>query len=382
MLRVLFWNVAGLVAGLLLIGLVGETWIRLTTPFMMTANTSAFVPGVGPLREPGSRLRYTDRRDFWTVSRANRWGFVDRGPPPPRRAAESCHVALIGDSFVEALQVPMADKVQVVLELLARQNAPLLDVTLSAFGMGGTGQINQLPFYDAYARRLRPKLVVLVVFNNDFRNNVADQMALLGNDPDRLPWLSAAHADGAFKLLPPAADYRRGYISLGLAEEPLTYVFRAVHRRSWLVEWVWRGSNPFAMLYNRKVQAKVAAFLRQRRGHGNLDDAQDDIMGFALEQWKTRTDRDGARLLVLATSHLGGAGGGHFERLRAIAEPRGIALVDQHEYIVRQGGDPSDAHWPHDVHWNRAGHRWAAEALLEWLLQNQQICAAGRPRMP
>lgn len=375
LLRVLFWNVVGLGVGLLSIGLVGETWLRLTKPFMATSNTSAFVPGVGPLREPGSRVRYTDNRDFWTVSRANRWGFVDRGPPPPRRAAESCHVALIGDSFVEALQVRVADKMQVRLELLARQGAAPLDVTVSAFGMGGTGQINQLPFYDAYASRLRPKLVVLVVFYNDFRNNVADRMALLGHDPDRLPWLSAAHADGAFKLLPPAADYRKGAIPLGFSEEPFTYVFQAVSRRSWFIQWALQGGNPFGKLYSRKLQAKVAAFLRRRRGHGNLDDAQDDIMGFALDQWKTRTERDGAELVALATSYLGGPGGKHFERLRIIAETRGIPVVDQHGYIVRQGGDPADARWPHDRHWSRAGHQWAAAALLEWLTAHREACA-------
>ena len=376
-LRVAFWNVVGLVAGLLLTGIVGEAWLRLQRPFMNSSQSYVFVPDVGPLHEPGSQVRYTNGRDFWTTSRASRWGFVDRGPLPPERARAGCHVTLIGDSLVEALEVPVRDKVQVRLESLARRSVPLLDVTVSAFGRGGTGQINQLPFYDVYARRLHPKLVVLVVFHNDFRNNVADRMALLGHDPHLLPWWSAAHgADGVFKLLPPAADYREGAIPLGFSEDPFTYVFGAVNRRSWLVKWALQGNNPFGAFYNRKVQAKVAAFLKRRRGHARMDDARHDIMGFALDQFKMRADRDGAALVVLATSHLFGSRRKHFEALRALAEPRGIPVIDQYAYIVRQGGDPADARWPHDVHWSRAGHRWAAQALLEWLRRHEEVCAA------
>ncbi len=49
-------------------------------------------------------------------------------------------------------------------EALAVRQVPHLDVTTSAFSVTGTGQINQLAFYDEYARRLNPKL-------NDFADN-------------------------------------------------------------------------------------------------------------------------------------------------------------------------------------------------------------------
>ena len=147
-LRLLGWNVLLLTTGLALIAAAGEAWLRLTIPFMHRSHSPSFVPGVGVLYEPGSEVRSTNRSDFWTVSRANHWGFLDRPPPSPERAAAGCHVTLIGDSFVEARQVPIADKVQVRLEDLARRRLPHLDVTTSAFGVSGTGQVNQLPFYD------------------------------------------------------------------------------------------------------------------------------------------------------------------------------------------------------------------------------------------
>ena len=33
-----------------------------------------------------------------------------------------------------------------------------------------------------------------------------------------------------------------------------------------------------------------------------------------------------------------------------------------------------DANFRHDIHWTITGHRWAAEALLQYLTQNQRIC--------
>ena len=97
--------------------------------------------------DPARKYR-TNRVDFWTVSRTNRRGFVDREPLSPERAAGSCHIAMIGDFMVVAHQVPIPDKFHVRLKALATRKLPDLDITTSAFGFGGSGQIMQLPFYD------------------------------------------------------------------------------------------------------------------------------------------------------------------------------------------------------------------------------------------
>ena len=149
LLRLVAWNAGLALAALVLAALAGEAWLRLTKPFMSNASPMCFVPAVGLLHEPNAEVRWTNWHDFWTVSHANRRGFLDREPPPADRAAASCHVSLIGDSFVDAKEVPIADKVQVRLEALAGRRLPHLDVTTSAFGIAGTGQIAQLPFYDA-----------------------------------------------------------------------------------------------------------------------------------------------------------------------------------------------------------------------------------------
>lgn len=72
---------------------------------------------------------------------------------------------------MEALQALVREKFQSRLEELARQEAPNLDITTSAFGREGTGQINQLAFYDEYVRPLRPNVVALVWVVNDVADN-------------------------------------------------------------------------------------------------------------------------------------------------------------------------------------------------------------------
>ena len=145
-LRLVGWNALFLVAGLALVGVVGETYFRLRAPFVENHTPSAWSPTVGRTFAPNAEVRYTNVLDFWTVTRTNSLGFPDREPIGLERAAASCHIAMIGDSYVEALQVPIADKFHVRLEALAARELRHLDVTTSAFGISGTGQVNQLAY--------------------------------------------------------------------------------------------------------------------------------------------------------------------------------------------------------------------------------------------
>ena len=96
---------------------------------------------------------------------------------------------------------------------------------------------------------------------------------------------------------------------------------------------------------------------------------------FALDQFKERTERDGGSLVILASYTMGTRGHAALDHLSALAEARGIPVIDQYDYIRRQGADPDrDARWSHDGHWNEQGHQWAAEALLEYLKENPEIC--------
>ena len=399
--RLLGWNALLLAAGVALAALAGEAWFRLTAPFMRSFLPLEFVPDVGHLRPPDTEIRHTNGLDYWNVSRSNSLGFLDREPPSPEHAAATCHVSIIGDSFVEALQVPIHRKLQVRLEELAADRLPRPDVTTSAFGMGNTGQVQQLPFYDEHARRLRPKLLVLVFVANDFINNApllrVVQLGRWGQG-HRLEPTVRRRSDGKLEvawLLPrdmlPSVSPTRASWTARAREEAV--------ERSWLVLWLQAKKKAlFPPDRDRRLVRDGEALMRQpghaallegwrpttrrdmvrvfaRRDLPPLFEEALEYTRFALEQFKRRADRDGAVLAILATHELTTHGTRTFERLSEMAAALGIPVIDQADYILRQGARLTDARWPHDGHWNPAGHQWAAEALLEYMEQRPEVCA-------
>lgn len=422
-------NAAALAGLLLAAGLAAEGALRLAAPFGSWRTPVRFVPGAGFLAEPGAEVRATNGLDFWTVSRANRLGFVDREPPGPEEAGGTCRVVLIGDSYVDAREVAIADKVQVVLERRAAEELPGLRVRTSAFGWGDTGQVNQLPFYDRFARPLRPALLALVVYWSDFGDNSAFLQAIQGGyDPARMPFASAYRSEeGEIRLRPPHPEAlaRRRPAGSGLAAAAPPGVRRAwaqARDASRLLDWLTvRLVRPLDGFLGR---------LRVRRGGGEADDrvAYDpaalraipeyrallegwrrppgylpwavalaldsaewtgarlpppyrdavELTAFALDEFRERAERDGAELVLLAPP-LFGAWKAPFRVMESLAAERGIPVLDLHERLVRRDGGAArigDLHFPNDIHWNPAGHRFAAEALLDHLRGHPEICGA------
>ena len=406
-LRVVAYNVLFTFIGLGFIALTGEVYLRLKRP-MMPFTTRIyplhFVPKVGLMLKPNDEARWTNHRDFWTISRTNSLGFLDREPISPERAAASCHIAMISDSFVQASEVPIADKFHIHLEELAARHLPHLDITTSAFGQSDTGQINQLPYYDKFARHLSPKLIVLVFVRNDFRDNSPVLSALWrGIHPDRQPYVTATRAENStMKLRPPHPDWQQfrlpnpNYwrIVKGLRQ---SYFVRELqnniptlfpsYRYLQLIDWMkFLSRHPDCESVFNGLQPEDLEDIKHQFNKKTLLPAFEKELAFtafALDQFKERTERDGGSLVILTSYTMGTRGHGYFDHLSALAEARGISVIDQYDYIRRQGADPErDARWANDYHWNIQGHQWAAEALLEYLKENPEICTKKNALIP
>ena len=395
-LRVVGWNLLLITVGLLLVGAAGEAYFRLTVPFSDSSITSTRTfPGVGTLAKPNTEMSFTNNVDFWTVQRSNSLGFLDREPIAPDRARESCHITIIGDSFVEAIQVQISEKVQVQLEELAAMEKPSIDLTASAFGIQITGQVHQLLFYDVYARHLSPDLVVLVfVVNDALDNSTVSDSLLYGVDPDVSPYVSAVmNSDGVVELRMPNAEIPQRLLSptrdpyTSWSARVINWTVKTSLLARWLqfkLPWLLATSNT-----DREFIAEVQELMR-RQDHAwmfngwiptspaDIDslilDSESNvyrevwgITEFALEQFKRRANHDGAAVMILATYPLGDEGDPMFDILNGIATSLGIPVVSQQNYITHQGYSISDAHFPNDGHWSPKGHRWAAEAVWEYI---------------
>lgn len=126
---------------------------------------------VGARLQPGFRARFQREGDAWVT--INQAGFRDREhaltkPPGTFR------VAILGDSFAEAVQVPLEETFWSVLEseLNRRQGLDGRTVEVLNFGISGHGTAQQLQMLRHYVWPYQPDLVLLAFFaGNDIRNN-------------------------------------------------------------------------------------------------------------------------------------------------------------------------------------------------------------------
>ena len=350
-LRVATWNLALLAGGMVALLVAGEAWMRATQPFVERDLSYEWVPDVGYHLSTHSEVRWTNRRDYFVVSRANSVGFLDREPPSPARARTSCQVAIVGDSFVDAREVPLDDKVQVRLEEMAVRRLPAADITTTGWGQGNSGQIHQLAFWDKWIHRFSPKLVVLVVVDNDMADNA-------------LPWRSSRRMA--------ASQDPGGRIVLRRPGPP-----RRPEKTTWTDRFVQNGRNVYSGVLIR-VNRRMAALYPPPVQTVPPDWPQ--FSAFALDQWLERAQRAGASLVILASHTMRttdwnlNRSESQFDWLAREAAKRRIPVVDQFDHIARSGGVVSDAHWKYDLHWSSQGHQWAAEAMLDWLEQNLWAC--------
>ena len=114
-----------------------------------------------------------------------------------------------------------------------------------------------------------------------------------------------------------------------------------------------------------------------------------DLTAFALDQFQERAERDGASLVILAHETMSSwlsyarrrtGRRAHIDILREMADARGIPVIELYDRMVRLGGRIEDRlhemRFRHDGHWNETGHHRVAEALLEYLKKNREICDA------
>ena len=414
MFRVVVWNAFLVFCGLSLVLALGEVYFRLSVPFLHSTASTDFVPGVGILYQPNSVVRYTNHLDYWTESVANSLGFLAREPQTFQRTEESCHIAVIGDSFVEAKHVQQASRFPVLLEDLMKQSFPRLDVTVSAFGRNGSGQVHQLAFYDRYVQNMHPNILILSFDLNDFYNNSSFLQYLLTPwDPDHPPYYSAQRSKtGEIYLRPPDPDFLSYYAPSPYSPPPpiRSILVSKVHRPdhySMLAKWFFlktklvslAQSFSFDAATTRRLEEKVES-LRRRPQYAslvkdwvptsngeisrNLFRDSIELTSFALDQFKQRTDRDGVPLVILSTHRLSSfnnilwkpvdEGTLPIDLLKDMAAAKKIPVIDLGGYVIRRGGRIEELHFAHDFHWNETGHRWAAEAVLEYLERNEPDC--------
>ncbi|HEX2484197.1 MAG TPA: SGNH/GDSL hydrolase family protein, partial [Myxococcota bacterium] len=193
----------------------------LGTALVVVAGLELVLPRVLPPQKL-SRHRWGDRPhtflpgvvhravtpEYDVTFRANWLGYNDvehePGPAPDR-----ARVLLLGDSFVEAMQVAPDRQLARVLERLAARDG--LRVEVVSMAISGYGQSHELATYEALGRGFHPDVVVVFFCANDVWNNLVgvegeDGPAIYALDPRGA---LVSNLDGAPQRRPTLDEYRK-----------------------------------------------------------------------------------------------------------------------------------------------------------------------------
>jgi len=132
----------------------------------------SFHKSYGWLHIPGSKFFYRGfhypRAEFRIPFQTNHLGFRS-GRDYKGDDSAKIRIAIIGDSFVQALQVREEHSFPKVLESYFRKKG--LDTFVYNFGISSTGTAHQYRIFEQEVLPIRPHLVVLAFFHNDLIDN-------------------------------------------------------------------------------------------------------------------------------------------------------------------------------------------------------------------
>lgn len=163
-------NACLLVVTLTALGILAEVSFAITRSF---GTNSWEVYATKASRLPGARFTWRGRfglkSEFEVEIVNNRYGFHDIDRPPGRIPGRG-RILLLGDSFVEGLQVGVDEIVGRRLE--SNLEGLGISVEVFSFGVSGTGPVQQEEIVEELGWRLHPSLVTACILTaNDVRNS-------------------------------------------------------------------------------------------------------------------------------------------------------------------------------------------------------------------
>lgn len=312
--------------------------------------------------QPGQSGVWRVRDEIAAPYKINAQGWNSPLPDyPVERNPGVSRIAFVGDSFVEALQVPFDKSFADVTGARLAAGRP---VEVQRFGVAGAPLSQYLQMVEREVEQRRPDLIVVMLVHNDF--------------------------DESFAFKP--GRYTSSFLKLKIeGGKVVGEAAPAPWRAGWL-EFLRQSATARFLLYRWQVrpQALVDAFLGPARAAGEGGYAANiDIAGvFAQEadirvatdylfgRLKARADAIGAKLQFVMDGDRGAIYAGRIDspvlKLNRIAgemaAKHGIAFLDLHPVFAAEWAKAGKRfEFVSDAHWNEYGHQVAAAAVAEAL---------------
>lgn len=325
-------------------------------------------------------LRYVPNQDrLWSVGwnfqiinrvHVNRQGFVNQQDYDP--AARSPLLAVVGDSYVEALVIPYDDTLHGRLAKAVGARGRVY-----SFGIAGA-TLSQYLAYAEHARNVyHPEGMAIVVVDNDFDESLLEYKSAPGfhylkrrEDGSLELTLVPYHSDSSW--LKSAA--RESALFRYLYPLGLHALIARIKGRGPAVEYAGRGRAPAQAHAERVERSRQAVdfFLNELPRYSGLPEARIALLV------------DGMRPELYDGGKLSAADASFFAAMRRHfidqARRRGYVTVDMQErFIARHACDGARFEWVIDGHWNSAAHEEAMLAVLDSAVPDAVFGTLPRP---
>ncbi|MCB0404633.1 MAG: SGNH/GDSL hydrolase family protein [Bdellovibrionales bacterium] len=314
---------------------------------------------------PNRDFTYSLGADFAIVNRGhvNNAGFVNDQDYDTQ--AHSPLVAVIGDSYVEALMVPYKQTLQGTLARAVGKEGRVY-----SFAMSGA-PLSQYLVYADYARSYyRPDALIFVIVGNDFDESLPKYRE--GNGK-RFHYFK--EVDGKLSLS--REDYLPSPLRRLLRKSALLrYLYINVHLPERLANWraAWASKGTATAKAEPQYVGNTSAGVDPERLR--LSESVVDKF-FEMLPEKSGLDPshilfvvDGMRPELYSLESYRSAHESYFGKMRSYfmraAQQRGYELVDLHSYYAaKHKRTGAKFEFERDAHWNAKGHQTAAEAVLQ-----------------
>jgi hypothetical protein len=285
---------------------------------------------------PGAAFVYR-RSEFQVAVRFNRDGMRDV-PRSRQKAPGVLRVALLGDSFVEAMQVPEDSMLSLRLERSLHSCVPGRRAEVLNFGVSGFGPAGVTARYATLAREFAPDLVVYLFVMNDPWDLVQHE-ARLYEIRDGAMLLRPLEPGGLERLLRRLVDFGKHHF----------HAFRFLKYR-------------FLRL-RQAPQRAAAEEAASEAGDGEMDPGGSawHRTRLALGLLRDLAAEDGATLLVAQATT---AGPKMNARLSGLCGDLGVPFLS---LLPALESAPGEVFFRVDGHWRSAGHGVASRAMTPWI---------------
>lgn len=326
-----------------------------------------------------SNLRWTWVGDFWYAAdfsvevETNPLGFRDIAREFSKLPGVT-RVALLGDSFIEAVQVPFTKTAAQLLERrlntsLDRGPEHLQKWEVLNFGISNYGVGQYLLTWEQYARRYHPDYVAIFVakFHMKRTINKYEYGAFTATAKEKL-WIRPTFSiENGSLIREPAKDYNR-FVKTQEDLIKVEFAGKRIRRKRMRLLTLYYGDALVGRLVRRFNQSSNQIAIPPR-----IDPDADGVL-FAvnlkiIEELGQKVHSTGSRLVVVDASQYFGDDEIVSRTLNEFCAKNDFGYIPLYKDLLKANMNGVATRWAHDGHFNNGGNIILARSLYGWIAQ-------------